>query len=169
MTKLVLRQGGTIVGEFPLIKPVVTIGRKTDNDLRIDNLAVSGHHARVVKAGERYVLEDLGSTNGTFIGSKRVKQHVLTDGMEFTIGKHSVRFVNEVVKAQDDDQATVFLAAQQPAASRGAQGTARVDRSRPPSGRGKKGGGSSMALMVLGIVLVSVAVFVLILWLNGLI
>ena len=44
----------------------------SDNDLRIDNLAVSGHHARVVKAGERFVLEDLGSTNGTWIGEQRV-------------------------------------------------------------------------------------------------
>ena len=167
MTKLVLRQGGTIIGEFPLLKPVVTIGRKADNDLRVDNLAVSGHHARVVKAGERFVLEDLGSTNGTFIGKKRVKQHVLADGMEFSIGKHSVRFVNEVVNAQDDDQATVFLAAQQPKPKpRSGNATSRVDRSRPaPQNRG---GGGGMALTVLGIIVAAAAVFVLILWLNGL-
>lgn len=167
MTKLVLRQGGTVIGEYPLLKPVVTIGRKPDNDLRIDNLAVSGHHARVVKAGERYVLEDLGSTNGTFLGSKRIKQHVLAEGMEITVGKHTLRFVGEVIKPDAEEQATVFLAPQKPASR--SQGAQRVvhPQSAGPDVQGN-GGGSRIALIILGILLIAVGIFGVILWLAEL-
>lgn len=70
----------------------VTIGRLPDNDLVIDNAAVSGRHARVYREGERYIAEDLKSTNGTFIDSKPIIRHTLRDGEAMIVGKHTVVF-----------------------------------------------------------------------------
>ncbi len=58
------------LGEFVLDKEVMTIGRKEDNDIRIENLAVSGHHAKLLTIFEDSFLEDLNSTNGTFVNGK---------------------------------------------------------------------------------------------------
>jgi pSer/pThr/pTyr-binding forkhead associated (FHA) protein len=70
----------------------VTIGRTPDNDLVVDNPAVSGRHAKVYKQGDKYIIEDLKSTNGTFINSQRVGSQALKDGDTITIGKHSIVF-----------------------------------------------------------------------------
>ena len=70
----------------------VTIGRLPDNVLVIDNPAVSGRHARVYREGERYVVEDLKSTNGTFVDSKPIIRHTLRDGDAMIVGKHTVVF-----------------------------------------------------------------------------
>jgi pSer/pThr/pTyr-binding forkhead associated (FHA) protein len=166
MTKLVLQQGGTVIGEYPLLKPVVTIGRKPDNDLRIDNLAVSGHHARVTKDGDRFMIEDLGSTNGTFIGATRIKEHALSDGMEITVGKYTLRFVADDSRPEGEEQATVFIAPTKPAAARG-RGTQRVVHAQPAH-RETSGGGGRMVAIVLGGIAVAVVVFGLVLWLAGL-
>jgi pSer/pThr/pTyr-binding forkhead associated (FHA) protein len=166
MTKLVLRQGEALIGEYPLIKPVVTIGRKPDNDLRIDNLAVSGHHARVLRDAERFVIEDLGSTNGTFIDGKRIKEHPLADGMEIMIGKYSLRFIDEAMRSEGRDQATVFIA---PNASPGRPRTAQRATHAQPAHREQASGGGRMALIVIGGIAVAIGVFGLVLWLAGLI
>jgi pSer/pThr/pTyr-binding forkhead associated (FHA) protein len=70
----------------------VTIGRLPDNTLVIDNPAVSGRHARVYREGERYVAEDLKSTNGTFVDGKPIIRHTLRDGDVMIVGKHTVVF-----------------------------------------------------------------------------
>jgi pSer/pThr/pTyr-binding forkhead associated (FHA) protein len=70
----------------------VTIGRLPDNMLVIDNPAVSGRHARVVREGNHFVVEDLKSTNGTFVNDKPIARHTLLDGDEVLIGKHTVVF-----------------------------------------------------------------------------
>jgi pSer/pThr/pTyr-binding forkhead associated (FHA) protein len=165
MTKLVLQQGGTVIGEYPLLKPVVTIGRKPDNDLRIDNLAVSGHHARVVRDEDRFTLEDLGSTNGTFLGARRIKAETLSDGMEITIGKYTLRFVEEVERPEGGDQATVFIAPTKTAAR--VQGTQRVTHTQAAH-REKSDSGGRMVMIVLGGVAVAVVVFGILLWFTGL-
>lgn len=114
MAKFVIRHGGSVVGEYPLLKPVVTIGRKADNDLRVDNLSVSNHHARVVKDGDRFVIEDDGSTNGTFVRNKRIRRHQLANGDEIQLGKHTLVFVAEVMRPEMTDQATVLMARPSP-------------------------------------------------------
>jgi pSer/pThr/pTyr-binding forkhead associated (FHA) protein len=77
----------TAVGTDP-----VSIGRLPDNDIVIDNPAVSGRHARVFREGNHYVVEDLKSTNGTFVNEKPVARHTLLDGDVVLVGKHSLVF-----------------------------------------------------------------------------
>ena len=72
MAKLVLSLNGTVQGEFPLEKERISIGRKPDNDIQIDNLAISGEHAAVVTILNDSFLEDLNSTNGTLVNSQPV-------------------------------------------------------------------------------------------------
>ena len=95
MAKLYLTFDGRPLKEFTLSHGVVTIGRLPDNLVQIDNLAVSGHHAKVYWEGEHYVLEDTGSTNGTYVNETRVGKHMLTDGDKVLIGKHTLEFADE--------------------------------------------------------------------------
>jgi hypothetical protein len=95
MAKLYLTFEGRPLKEFTLSHGAVTIGRLPDNLVQVDNLAVSGHHAKVSWSFERYVLEDLGSTNGTYVNEQRVTKHDLKDGDKILIGKHTLEFADE--------------------------------------------------------------------------
>ncbi|HEX7137957.1 MAG TPA: FHA domain-containing protein [Vicinamibacterales bacterium] len=72
--------------------PVVTIGRLPDNTIVIDSPAVSGHHACAALEGNDFVLEDLASTNGTFVNDARVSRHILRNGDVIRIGDHKLEF-----------------------------------------------------------------------------
>jgi pSer/pThr/pTyr-binding forkhead associated (FHA) protein len=95
MAKLYLKFNDSVLKEIPLSQGATTIGRLPDNTLQIDNLAVSGHHARIIFNDGRYVVEDLGSLNGTFVNNKRVGAATLIHGDQVLIGKHVVEFKNE--------------------------------------------------------------------------
>lgn len=103
MAKLVLSLNGAIQGEYELNQERLTIGRKPDNDIQIDNLAVSGKHALIITILDDSFLEDLGSTNGTYVNGKLVKKHALKDGDVIAIGKHELKYVNENATADDDE------------------------------------------------------------------
>lgn len=103
MGKLVLSLNGAVQGEFQLNKERMTIGRKPDNDVQIDNLAVSGKHALVITILDDSFLEDLGSTNGTYVNGKLIKKHALRDGDVIGIGKHELKYVNEHATADDEE------------------------------------------------------------------
>ena len=92
MPKLILKFDNRVLNEVVVGARPVTIGRLPDNALVIDNAAVPGHHARVFREGDRVVLEDLKSTNGTFVHEQRITRHVLSDGDLVRIGKHTVSF-----------------------------------------------------------------------------
>jgi len=92
MPKLVVKFGGTVLKDVQLEKSVVTIGRKMGNDVVIDNLAVSGHHARVSQEGGSFFIEDTGSTNGTFLNDVRVEKRRLQHGDQIRVGKHILVF-----------------------------------------------------------------------------
>ncbi len=109
MAKLVLSLGGMIKGEYPLEKERLTIGRKPDNDIQIDNLAVSGKHALIITILDDSFLEDLGSTNGTFVNGKLIKKHALKHGDVIGIGKHEIKYVNENAVAEDDYEKTMVV------------------------------------------------------------
>jgi pSer/pThr/pTyr-binding forkhead associated (FHA) protein len=103
MAKLILTFHGSPVGETDLTKEYTTIGRKSDNDVQIDNLAVSGHHARIIRILNDYFLEDLDSTNGTTVNGTPVRKHALQHGDRIDVGKHQLQFVNEEQDESSDD------------------------------------------------------------------
>ena len=109
--KIELRFKSEKLGEFTLDQEVTTIGRREDNDIQINNLAVSGHHARILSIFEDSFLEDLGSTNGTFVNGKRVEKHPLKNGDIITIGKHELRYINYARRADTDFEKTVIIGA----------------------------------------------------------
>ncbi|HZE81972.1 MAG TPA: FHA domain-containing protein [Candidatus Polarisedimenticolia bacterium] len=97
MAKLYLKfeQNGQVLKEVFLSQAATTIGRLPDNSLQIDNLAVSGHHAKIAWETDHYVVEDLGSLNGTYVNNERVGKATLKHGDLVKIGKHIVEFKNE--------------------------------------------------------------------------
>jgi pSer/pThr/pTyr-binding forkhead associated (FHA) protein len=97
MPKLILQFDGRVLKEC-VVGSAVTIGRLPDNTLVIENPAVSGHHARVVRQGDECVLEDLESTNGTYVNDRHVTRHVLKHGDAVLIGKHTLLFEHLVVQ-----------------------------------------------------------------------
>jgi pSer/pThr/pTyr-binding forkhead associated (FHA) protein len=93
MARLILMFNKQVVKEYPLMKESVTIGRNEDNVIIIDNLAVSGYHARIDVAGSDFILTDLQSTNGTFVNDKKVLSHKLSHGDNVIVGKHVILFI----------------------------------------------------------------------------
>jgi FHA domain len=91
MAKLTLQYEGIVLKDYALGSGV-TIGRLPDNAVIVDNPAVSGHHARVFHEGHQVILEDLRSTNGTFVNGRPITRHVLQHGDEVLVGKHSLVF-----------------------------------------------------------------------------
>jgi pSer/pThr/pTyr-binding forkhead associated (FHA) protein len=91
MRKLTLQFEGRMLREY-VVDHGATIGRLPDNSIVIDNPAVSGHHARVVCDADAIVLEDLNSTNGTFVDGRPVTRHVLRHGDCVLVGKHTLLF-----------------------------------------------------------------------------
>ncbi len=92
MAKLYLKFEQAVLKEVALSEGAVTIGRLPDNSVQIDNLAVSGHHCRIYKEHEHYVVEDNNSLNGTYVNNQRVTKAALKDNDEILIGKHIVQF-----------------------------------------------------------------------------
>ena len=90
---------GNVIQEIPLTKEVMGIGRKPDNDIQIDNLAVSSHHAKIIHILNDSFIEDNESTNGTYVNGKLIKKQVLNDGDVIRIGKHDLKYIN----AETDD------------------------------------------------------------------
>lgn len=107
MAKLILKFEQNILKEVSLPQETFTIGRLPGNKLQIDNLAVSGHHAKIYWEQDHFVVEDLGSLNGTYVNNQRVGKAALKTGDIMTIGKHMVQF-------QDDGLETTTPAAEKP-------------------------------------------------------
>lgn len=96
MAKLILSMDGLVLKEIPLNKERMTIGRKPHNDIQIDNLAISGEHAVIVTILNDSFLEDLNSTNGTYVNGQSVKKHFLQNSDVVELGKYRLKYVNEV-------------------------------------------------------------------------
>ena len=94
MAKLVLKFDNLVIDEYGL-GLMVTIGRTPDNALAINNPAVSSHHACVFRDGDRYVVEDLDSTNGTFVNDQRVQKAMLNTGDRLRIGRVELAVTRE--------------------------------------------------------------------------
>lgn len=106
--KLLITLNNSLVSDVSLDKEVTSIGRKSDNDIVIDNLAVSGKHARILFMGGEAFLEDLDSTNGTFVNSEKTKKHLLKNGDLITIGQHQLKFEGAEVEEGDLEKTVVI-------------------------------------------------------------
>jgi pSer/pThr/pTyr-binding forkhead associated (FHA) protein len=95
--------------EFELVNETTTIGRKPGNDIQIDNLSVSGRHAQVITILEDSFLEDLGSTNGTYVNGKLVKKHALENGDNITLGKYQIAYQNSSGGGEQDFEQTMII------------------------------------------------------------
>jgi FHA domain len=95
MPKMIVSIDGVVIKEVQLAKDRTTLGRRPYNDIVIDNLAVSGEHACVVSQDGEVYIEDLGSTNGTYINGKAVKKQMLQNNDSIEIGKYKIQFINE--------------------------------------------------------------------------
>ena len=92
---LVIRSGGGRVGEsFPLEGDRLSIGRRPDADIFLDDVTVSRDHATLVHRAGGYHLDDCGSLNGTYVNRQRVESHRLEDGDELQIGKYKLTFLS---------------------------------------------------------------------------
>jgi hypothetical protein len=95
LAKIIIATDGHTSGELPLRLGRTVVGRTADNDLQIDSRFVSRHHCQIVTTRDSCVIEDLNSTNGILVKSKRVRHHNLNDGDVVTIGKHDLIYVDE--------------------------------------------------------------------------
>src|SRR3981189_435360 len=105
MARLILSLDGQVMAEYNMNKERYTIGRLPDNDIRIDNPAVSGHHSLIINILNDSFLEDLNSTNGTYVNGKLIKKHAMQHGDVITVGHHQLRFVDsqEAGEAEQDE------------------------------------------------------------------
>ena len=93
--RVILATEGRTTQELPLKVGRIIIGRTADNDLQVDSRFVSRHHCQIITGAEGSVIEDLNSTNGIFVQSKRVRRYNLNDGDVVVIGKHEIMYVDE--------------------------------------------------------------------------
>jgi pSer/pThr/pTyr-binding forkhead associated (FHA) protein len=96
MPKMIVSIDGVVIKEVQLTKDRTTLGRRPYNDIVIDNLAVSGEHAVLQMTGNEVYLEDLNSTNGTYVNGKAVKKQLLQNNDTVEIGKYKIKYINEV-------------------------------------------------------------------------
>ncbi len=127
---LILTLNQSVLGDFSLEQERLLIGRKPENDIQVDNLAVSGQHAAIITILNDSFLEDLDSTNGTFVNGKLVKKHALKHGDVITIGKHELKYVNDEATTDDQDfEKTMII---RPGMASHAAAAAKAEETAPP-------------------------------------
>jgi pSer/pThr/pTyr-binding forkhead associated (FHA) protein len=109
MPKMIVSIDDVVIKEVQLTKEKTTLGRRPYNDIVIDNLAVSGEHAAILMNGADVVLEDLNSTNGSYVNGKAIKKQALQNGDAIEIGKYKIKFVGD--QAADNFDKTMVVRA----------------------------------------------------------
>ena len=95
VARVLIAHEGQTVAERQLLPGRFIVGRTTDNDLQIDSRYVSRHHCQIISTADGSVIEDLNSTNGTFVKQKRIRMHSLNDGDVVLVGKHELMYIDE--------------------------------------------------------------------------
>ena len=103
VAKILMKQQDKVIAKFPIDKEFLNIGRKTDNDIALDDKLVSRYHAQIFTNNGNSFLRDMNSTNGTFIQEKQVDLQLLSDGMSFEIGSYTFIFITEDERARTSD------------------------------------------------------------------
>ena len=106
MPKMIVSIDGVVIKEFQITKERTTLGRRPYNDIVIDNLAVSGEHAVLTAAQNDVFIEDLNSTNGTYINGKAVKKQLLQTNDVVEIGKYRIKFLAD--EAEDYEKTMIL-------------------------------------------------------------
>ena len=106
MGKLVVSLDNVVIKEFQITKERTTLGRRPYNDIVIDNLAVSGEHAVLTAAQSDVYIEDLNSTNGTYINGKAVKKQLLSNNDVVEVGKYRIKFLAD--EAEDYEKTMIL-------------------------------------------------------------
>lgn len=106
---LQVMQNTEVTAEHPLNAEETTLGRRFGNDIHLDNLGVSGSHAKITVFGTDAFIEDLGSTNGTFINGKRIEKQLLQNDDLVTVGNYQLRYKAAVSEEEDEFEKTVIL------------------------------------------------------------
>lgn len=102
MPTLVISIDGAVIKEVQLTKERTTLGRRPYNDIVIENLAVSGEHAVLTLLGGKVSIEDLRSTNGTYVNGRAIQKQALLNGDLLDIGRYKIRFLDTVIADEDD-------------------------------------------------------------------
>lgn len=126
MPKLLLKFNAAVIKEIMISKANMTVGRKEDNDIVIDNAAVSGHHCKIYSEGDVFYVEDTNSTNGTFLNEKKIVKAGLKNNDVIGIVKHALVFVDD--RSQPASAAAVSAQGATPAAAPAAGGSVGVLR-----------------------------------------
>lgn len=95
MPNLVVSANGQVVGEFPVNKDRMVIGSKASNEIPLGNVNADNEHAVIIRCGDLYVIEDLGSANGTFVHERKITKLLLSDEDVISVGNCQLRFVEE--------------------------------------------------------------------------
>ena len=98
MPKMIVSIDGVVIKEVQLTKDRTTLGRRPYNDIVIDNLAVSGEHAVMQMSGSEVHIEDLNSTNGSYVNGKAIKKHLLQNGDVIEVGKYKIKFIGDTAE-----------------------------------------------------------------------
>jgi pSer/pThr/pTyr-binding forkhead associated (FHA) protein len=101
MAKVLLKFKEAVVKEIPLDQDIMTIGRKDENDIVIDNQAVSGRHAKILKEGDALFIEDSNSLNGTYVNGQKIFKSELYNGDVVLIGVHTMEVISDKIKEMD--------------------------------------------------------------------
>ena len=122
MPKMIVSIDEVVIKEVQLTKDKTTLGRRPYNDIVIDNLAVSGEHALIQMTGNEVFLEDLNSTNGTYLNGKAIKKQQLQSGDGVEIGKYRIKYVGD--GAVENFDKTMIVSARTPIAPTSGYGVA---------------------------------------------
>lgn len=98
MAKFIVKLNNDVIDHVVLTQGDMRIGRRPGCEIHLDNLSVSGEHANVFTIGDDSFVQDLKSTNGTYVNSKKVAKHHLKNGDQITVGKYSLTFVTDAVE-----------------------------------------------------------------------
>jgi hypothetical protein len=121
MPKMIVSIEGVVIKEVQLTKDKTTMGRRPYNDIVIDNLAVSGEHAVFNMVGREVFIEDLNSTNGTYVNGKAIKRQTLSHGDSIEVGKYTIKFMSEAENDGFDKTVMIKAAPAAAAAPRSAE------------------------------------------------
>ena len=146
MPRLIISIDGVVIKEVEVTQERTTLGRRPYNDIVIDSLAISGEHAVLHRSGDAMELEDLQSTNGSFINGQAVQRQQLASGDTIELGKYKIRFLDNSDAARSRDGAALQQANAAPQAAPSGQ-----HQQQPPHQPAQHGFSASSAPDALGV------------------